>query len=77
MSRQTRVRLCLAMFILTVTMGLAFLPNHDAEAAPCCTWCDATYEGCLAGTYYPVCGGNEACCAQKTASCYSNCNNAC
>jgi hypothetical protein len=77
MKRQTLMRLCLALFLLAATLGIVSMADRSADAAPCCTWCDATYEGCLTGMYYPECGGSSACCDQKTAGCYSHCNNAC
>lgn len=78
MTRQTKVRLCLALFILTATVGLTVLPAHDAYALPCCDQgCGYVYENCLARIAYPECNGDSACCANKESVCYSHCNPFC
>ena len=77
MKRQTRVRLCLALFVLAATLGLVGTAEQNAYAAPCCTDCDGRFNACLAGYLYTYCGGDYSCCDQATDSCYRYCSFSC
>jgi hypothetical protein len=74
MTRQTKVRLCLALFILAATLGLTVLPDQNAVAAPCCSSCDDRQANCEAGIIYTWCGGDPACCEQEVINrCWNWC----
>lgn len=79
MAKRTKVRLCLALFILAVALTIVGIPApQSAFALPCCDQaCGYIYDNCVAGYIYPVCGGDPACCANKEAVCYSHCNPYC
>jgi hypothetical protein len=77
MKRQTMVRLCLAMFLLASVLGFGF-GGSEANAAPCCTFCDSKLYWCLQGQYYyTYCNGDYSCCDQAVDSCYRYCSFSC
>jgi hypothetical protein len=71
------VRLCFAVFVLMAALGLVAVGEQSAEAAPCCSSCDAIFFGCLSGYPYPQCGGDVWCCDQSTDWCYRHCSFSC
>lgn len=78
MTRQTKVRLFLTLFILAATVGFTVLPTHNAYALPCCGSCDGAYENCVAGIIYTWCGGDPTCCDTEVWNrCWRHCNPYC
>lgn len=65
MKKQTKVRLCMALFVLAVTLGIVGTADQNAIAAPCCDSCDQRQLNCEAGIIYTWCGGDPACCEQE------------
>jgi hypothetical protein len=79
MTRQTRVRLFSVLVLLAALAGVLATPTAQqaASAAPCCSSCDYQFESCLAGTYYPSCGGDPGCCDAAVSSCWRWCSFSC
>lgn len=79
MTRRTTVKLCMALFILAVTLGIVGIsPNsQNAYALPCCIPCHEGYAECRNGELFPECGGDTACCKSHFQACLSNCNPHC
>jgi hypothetical protein len=74
MTKPTRVRLFLALMLLGVVAGIVATPATEvAVAAPPCEICDSRLEECYAGTLWPSCNGDPACCWNQVASCYAWC----
>ena len=68
MRKQTKIRFCMALVVLALTLGIVGGAEQNAIAAPCCSACDYQQDNCEAGIIYPWCGGDPNCCAQEVAN---------
>ena len=74
MRKQTRIRLCLALFMLAVAAGIVGLPSApEAVARPCCQECDANFFACTSDTANGPCYGDFTCCHNQSSFCYNHC----
>ena len=73
MTKATRVRLCLALFVLAVIAGVVGVTSApEAYAIPCCQTCDAQVAACRNDPANP-CAGNYFCCLNQSSFCYNHC----
>ena len=73
MTKRTKARLGLALFVLAVIAGVVGVPAApEALAIVCCQECDAQVAACRNDPANP-CAGNFFCCFNQSSFCYNHC----
>lgn len=74
MTKSTRIRLFLALFVLAVTAGvMGFASAPEALAIPCCQECQAQVSACANAPGSSPCFGDFFCCLNQSSFCFNHC----